>query len=130
MNLISVQQRGQMNNLPKGTHNVQPFKDGIIFNDSVNNCVRFVSPPGQHKVFPICQYAPEEIEFAGIDDSKKARQGFGRGLTTFAEHFIIGGSSPSTISVYDLEGEQATSSINLTMDIRNAIHGLEICLNN
>ncbi|MCP4411644.1 MAG: hypothetical protein GY808_03620, partial [Gammaproteobacteria bacterium] len=68
----------------------------------------------------------EEIEFADIDDSRVARQGFGRGLCSYAERFIIGGSSPSTISIYDMENGLTIDTINLTMDIRNAIHGLEI----
>jgi len=37
-----------------------------------------------------------------------------------------GGSSPSTITLYDLEANQVAASVNLTMDIRNAIHGLEV----
>jgi hypothetical protein len=39
---------------------------------------------------------------------------------------IAAGSSPSTISIYDVEGRQVVGSVNLSMDIRNAIHGLEI----
>ena len=37
-----------------------------------------------------------------------------------------GGSSPSTVSVYDLAANQRVMSVNLSMDVRNAIHGLEI----
>ncbi len=113
-------------NIPTGTHNARPFLDGILFNDSASDCVRFVSRRGHQKNFPIYQYATKDLEFSGIDDSKIARQGFGRGLTTFDDRYIIGGSSPSTISIYDLESEQSTNTVNLTMDIRNAIHGLEI----
>lgn len=62
----------------------------------------------------------------GIDDSKVARQGSGRGLCPIGERFVAGGSSPSTISLYDFDAEQKVVSVNLTMDIRNAIHGLEL----
>ena len=71
-------------------------------------------------------YPEEQIQFAGIDDSKIARQGFGRGLCPLSDRFIAGGSSPSTISVYDLYSSKMVVSVNLSMDIRNAIHGLEI----
>jgi hypothetical protein len=50
----------------------------------------------------------------------------GRGLCLVGDHFVAGGSSPSTISLYDLGADQKVESVNLTMDIRNAIHGLEI----
>ena len=44
---------------------------------------------------------------------------------TGAFRFVVGGSSPSTISLYDVEANQKVGSVNLSMDIRNAIHGLE-----
>jgi hypothetical protein len=39
---------------------------------------------------------------------------------------IAAGSSPSTVSLYDLKEHKRVAIVNLTMDIRNAIHGLEI----
>jgi hypothetical protein len=39
---------------------------------------------------------------------------------------VAGGSSPSTVSVYDLAANERLLSVNLTMDVRNAIHGLEV----
>ena len=67
-----------------------------------------------------------QSSIAGIDDSKVARQGFGRGLCVVNDRLIAAGSSPSTISIYDVEGRQVVGSVNLSMDIRNAIHGLEV----
>jgi len=32
----------------------------------------------------------------------------------------------ATISVYDLDAGRMTTSVNLTMDVRNAVHGLEV----
>jgi hypothetical protein len=39
---------------------------------------------------------------------------------------VAGGSSPSTITLYDLKESRQLMSVNLTRDIRNAIHGLEV----
>jgi hypothetical protein len=39
---------------------------------------------------------------------------------------IIVGSSPATISVYRRGERRPCRSINLTMDVRNSIHGLEL----
>lgn len=127
--LLHIDQRNMVQevcNLPLGTHNAQPFLDGVMFNDTESDCIRFVDRNSKQKAFPIRQYDPEEIQFAGIDDSRIARQGFGRGLCVIADRFILGGSSPSTVSLYDLESGQIVASLNLTMDVRNAIHGLEI----
>ena len=97
-----------------------------MLNDTASDCVRFVSRSGAEKAFKIVTYDETQIEQTGIDDSKVARQGFGRGLCTLGERFIVGGSSPSTISLYDVQTNQKVGSVNLSMDIRNAIHGLEI----
>jgi hypothetical protein len=113
-------------NLPQGTHNARPFGDGVILNDTASDHVRHVSRDGANQSFKIVTYPEDEIEFAGIDDSRIARQGFGRGLCTVGDRYLAGGSSPSTITLYDLQSAQAVASVNLTMDIRNAIHGLEV----
>ena len=113
-------------NLPAGSHNARPFREGVLFNDTKSDCVRYVGRNGGDRAFRIKHYPEEEIRFAGIDDSKIARQGFGRGLCPLSDRFIAGGSSPSTITIYDLHSNKTVASVNLSMDIRNAIHGLEI----
>ena len=113
-------------NLPTGTHNARPWNNGVVFNDTASDCVRYVSRDGTEKAFKIVSYDESLIEFAGIDDSKIARQAFARGLCPVDERFIAVGSSPSTITLYDVQTNQKVGSVNLSMDIRNAIHGLEV----
>jgi hypothetical protein len=116
----------EVTSLPVGAHNAMPFKSGLLFNDTKSNCVRYAGRDGSERVFPVPIYDESSLDYFGVDDSKVARQGFGRGLCTFNERFIVAGSSPSTISVYDLESGDRVTSVNLSMDIRNAIHGLEV----
>jgi hypothetical protein len=99
-------------------HNARPYRDGLLFNDTASDCVRYVHADGHNQTFKIVTYDE-------IDDTNVARQGFGRGLCPAGERFVAGGSSPSTISLYDLEADQMVGSVNLSMDIRNTIHGLE-----
>lgn len=113
-------------NLPACSHNARPFRDGVLFNDTKSDCVRYVGRSGGDRAFRIKHYPQEEIRFAGIDDSTIARQGFGRGLCPLSDRFVAGGSSPSTITIYDLHTNKTVVSVNLSMDIRNAIHDLEI----
>jgi hypothetical protein len=112
--------------LPAGTHNARPWRDGVLFNDTASDCVRFVPRQGEPTAFGIVRYDNSAIQFAGIDDSKVARQAFGRGLCAIGDRFVAAGSSPSTISLYDMQSRQKVGSVNLSMDIRNAIHGLEV----
>ncbi len=112
--------------LPTGTHNARPWRNGVLFNDTASDRVRFVGRDGEQVAFRIVAYDESDILHAGIDDSKIARQSFARGLTTWQDRFVIVGSSPSTITIYDFDARQTVGSVNLSMDIRNAIHGLEI----
>lgn len=112
--------------LPEGIHNARPFAGGVLFNDTAADRVRFVRRSGEQVAFPTPHFDPAKLESVGVDDSRLARQGFGRGLCPINERYIAGGSSPSTVSIYDLEAARRLASVTLTMDIRNAIHGLEI----
>ena len=112
--------------LPQGTHNARPFRKGVIFNDTQADCVRAVSREGDETNLVIPRYEDDELTHTDLDDSRIARQGFARGLCLFDQNLIAVGSSPSTISLFDLEQKARIGSVNLSMDIRNAIHGLEV----
>jgi hypothetical protein len=43
-----------------------------------------------------------------------------------SDTIVAGGSSPSTVTIYDLKGNEILMSVNFTRDIRNAIHGLAV----
>lgn len=116
---------GVMATLPAGVHNARPFLDGILFNDTRADAVRFESPTSS-TAFRVPRYAPHKLVNTNNDDSRVARQGFGRGLCVINDNEFAAGSSPSTVSIYDLRKQKAVKSVNLTMDVRNAIHGLRV----
>jgi len=115
----------QWTGLPLGTHNARPFRDGILFNDTQADNVRYVTADNQYD-FKIPSYAEEKLTHTDFDDSRIARQGFGRGLCVLENGIIAAGSSPSTITLHDIENLKTLDAITLTYDIRNAIHGLEV----
>jgi hypothetical protein len=112
--------------LPMGTHNARPFAEGVIFNDTAADHLRYVTREGKETRFQISKYPENELTHTELGDEKVARQGFGRGLCIIDDRFIAAGSSPSTITIYDLETGTEVTKVNFSMDIRNAIHGLEI----
>lgn len=126
LHLNNEMQVSEICSLPAGTHNAQLWRDGVVFNDTASDCVRYVARDGTEKAFKIVSYDESLIEFSGIDDSKVARQAFGRGLCPIDDRFLAVGSSPSTITLYDVAINEKVGSVNLSMDIRNAIHGLEV----
>lgn len=116
---------GVLSTLPEGTHNARPHKDGVLFNDTRADAVRFAAP-GQDTAFRVPRFAPHKLLNTKLDDSRIARQGFGRGLCVIDDALIATGSSPSTICLHNLDSQKTEIVINLTMDVRNAIHGLEV----
>jgi hypothetical protein len=114
--------------LPPGTHNARPFRDGVLFNDTAANVLRYAGRGDgrEDRAMAVPTYPADALLHADMDRSGLARQGFARGLAVLSESVVAGGSSPSTISVYDLAANERLLSVNLTMDVRNAIHGLEV----
>lgn len=112
-------------NLPQGTHNARPYKGGVLFNDTESDTVRFVGQDKQ-RVFNVPRYPESDLTHTDLDDSRIARQGFGRGLCLVEDEVIAAGSSPSTVTLHDLSSMKTVLSINLTLDVRNSIHGLEV----
>jgi hypothetical protein len=114
--------------LPAGTHNARPFRDGVLFNDTEANLLRYAGrgDGSEDRALKVPDYPPEALLNRDMDQSGLARQGFARGLAVLSDGLVAGGSSPSTVSVYDLPRNERVLSVNLTMDVRNAIHGLEV----
>ena len=111
--------------VPKGTHNMQACRNGLLFNDTNRDRIYFKNRE-MERTFDVPRYKSRKIiNRFGVSD-RVARPGFARGLCQISSTLIAGGSSPSTISIYDLESGKTLRSVNLSMDIRNAIHGLEV----
>lgn len=112
--------------IPYGTHNARPFKEGILLNNTSANQVAYLDSHGQIiESFPSKSYKEDELLMSDLPQDH-ARQAFTRGLCVTTDGLIIGGSSPATISVYQCGRPTPIKTVNITMDVRNAIHGLEI----
>src|SRR5690606_12983273 len=111
--------------LPEGTHNAMPFRDGVLFNDSKADVVRFVSPDSE-RPFPVPRYHADEFTHTELGDPPVARQEFARGLGVVDGIVTAAVSSPSTITLHVLDRGKSTLQVTLSHDVRNAIHGLEV----
>jgi hypothetical protein len=109
--------------LPAGTHNAQPFLDGVIYNDTEANrlCVKNA---GRTTCLPVTADADEMAQWQRAGDDKLARPLFARGLHVVSSRLVATGASPSTISIHDLEEQRLLARVELSRDVRNAIHGL------
>jgi hypothetical protein len=102
-----------------------PFRGGVLLNDTAGGFVTHQDLAGAVlTAFEVPRYADEDLLMAHLP-TDFARQGWGRGLAVFGD-LLIAGSSPATIAVHDLASGQTIKSVNVTMDVRNAVHGLEL----
>jgi hypothetical protein len=118
---------GSFARIPYGSHNARPYRDGVVFNHTGSDRVAYTDRNGRIlRSFPIVSYHPERLRHASLGPDQ-ARQAFGRGLAVLEEEgLLIAGSSPATVTLYSFEQAEPLASVNLTMDVRNAIHGLEV----
>jgi hypothetical protein len=111
--------------VPYHTHNARPYDGGVLLNHTRSDSIALVSGAGEVlESYAIPRY--DERELANVVGEDRARQSFGRGLATIGMTHFVGGSSPATLSVYARGTERPLATVNLTMDVRNAIHGLEL----
>jgi hypothetical protein len=114
--------------IPVKTHNCQPTGSGLVLmNSTGEDCVAIADRRGKiMKRFAYPLYNESDLGNAGIGEDF-ARQGFGRGLCVHEDGaMVIAGSSPGTVSAFDRKTGEMVASVNVSMDIRNAPHGIEV----
>ena len=112
--------------IPYTSHNARPFGDGVLLNSTAADSILRLDREGNvREALPIKHYDEEDLLFSHLPQDN-ARQAFGRGLCALGGGLLAGGSSPATISVYRLGSGEPVKTVNLTMDVRNAVHGLEL----
>lgn len=111
--------------LPAGVHNARPLAQGLIYNDTAADRL-CVLRGDQRLCFAMPALDAALLRADAADESRVARPGFARGLCLIDARTVASGSSPSTITLHDLESRRSTLSVVLSGDVRNAIHGLEV----
>jgi hypothetical protein len=112
--------------LPGWTHNARPFAGGIIANATEMDGILVAERTGQTRLaLPVPRYPAERLQNADLP-ADFARQAFGRGLAVIDDNHIVAGSSPATLTAWRLAPTARLASVNLSLDVRNAVHGLVI----
>jgi len=111
--------------LPQGVQTARPWRDGVLFNDSGSDVVRFLTPE-ENRVFQVPHYPRELLSGNVSEDVPGTRQGFARGLCVVDDSVFASGSSPATITLHNLDTMKTTLSINLSADVRHTIQSLAV----
>jgi len=114
--------------LPPGSHNAMPFRDGVLFNDTEQNVLRYAGrgEGEEDRAMAVPEFKISDLTHIEALDQQLARPGFARGLCLVSDTIVAGGASPSTVTLYDLATNKTLASVRLSSDVRNAIHGLEV----
>lgn len=115
----------QLASLPEGARDARPWRDGVLFNDTSADALRFMTPEHNY-VFPVLAYPSQELENTTPADTAIARPGFARGLCVLDETMVASGSSPLTVTLHNIETMQTTQRFNLDMDVRHCVHSLAL----
>ena len=78
--------------LPQGTHNARPFRDGVLFNDSEANALRYSgrNTDTEDRALPVPVYEAGDLTHVDDDTSGIARPGFARGLCVLSNSVVAG----------------------------------------
>ncbi|MEQ8770607.1 MAG: hypothetical protein RIB60_08870 [Phycisphaerales bacterium] len=108
------------------THNARPFGDGVLYNATGEDAIVIADRRGNvRNRYAIPKYDPSAMTHTDVPEDY-ARQGFGRGLCVGEDGVLIGGSSPSTVTAHHSQTGEILAQVNVSMDVRNCPHGLEI----
>lgn len=105
------------------THNARLYRDGVLYNVSRMSKTVYQDFNGPMVVWDTPHYKQEDMTHTNLP-ADHAVQGYTRGMVTY-KNFIICGSSPATINVFDFDQPGDTvKSVQLTSDLRNSICGI------
>ena len=74
----------------------------------------------------VTKYDSNELTHQTSEDENLSSPGFARDLCLLSVTVVAGGASPSTVTIDDLAENTTLGSVQLSKDVRNAIHGLEV----
>ncbi len=103
--------------LPAGSRDARPFRDGVIFNDSDSAVLRYTGRGEGEEDRAMA--LPMSNNNSGNESPR-----FARGLCVLSDSVVAGGSSPSTIAMYDLAKNEMPGSVQISDDDNNAIHSI------
>ena len=124
--LYRIEKKGlakQFYSIPWETHNGRFSNGSVYFNNTPTNIVNRVNPLTND----VLKYQiPDIVDVEDrINSDQIAKRSFNRGML-FHDDILIVGSSPSNITVFNIHSGKFIKQLQLSNDIKNAIHGIAL----
>ena len=94
--------------LPAGSRDARPYRDGILFNDSDDGTLRYAG------------------RGEGEEDRSMPVGSFTRGLCVINGAIVASGSSPAAVTVFDLAANKRLFSVRISDEAHSAIHSIAL----
>ena len=115
--------------LPPGTHNARPFRDGVLFNDTEANVLRYAGrgEGREDRAMRVPHLPAEALLNRELGPERSCTPGVcARTLRALGHRSSRAGRRRPRFRSTTSPRNERMLSVNLTMDVRNAIHGLEV----
>ena len=102
------------------THNAQPWKDGIVFNRSIESetCYQV-----QDALVKTWRTPPHPNRITNFSHQDHARVGYTRGMVLTKDYVIVG-TSPASVHMFSMDSDLPIQSVHLSDDVRNSVCGM------
>lgn len=99
------------------THNAQPWRDGIVFNRSIESETCYQE---EGKLVKTWKTPAHPNQITNFSHSDHARVGYTRGMVLTKDYVIVG-TSPASVHMFSTDSESPVQSVHLSDDVRNSV---------
>jgi len=114
--------------LPSGALNARFFRNGVLFNDSHAGVLRYTGDDEGAEDRAMAVPFFTESDHADHDSSvvRMLKRGYARGLCVLSDSVVAGGSTPASVSLYDLKRNIKLMTVNFARDVRVAVNCIRV----
>ncbi|MEM7431247.1 MAG: hypothetical protein AAF351_04815 [Pseudomonadota bacterium] len=114
--------------LPEGSRDARPFRDGVVFNDTEAGALRYTGrgDGAEDRGMRLAEIDADSVDHNDAVREGRAKLGFARGLCVLSDSVVAGGSSPTTVTVYDLASNTTAGSVRISNDARSSVHSIAV----
>ncbi len=112
--------------LPGGSRNARPFRDGVLFTEHSSGLLRYTGrgEGREDRALRIRESCVGRPERAIDEDSDALAVGAARGLCVLSDALVAVGSCPASVTIFDLARNEQVFQVTLSKNPNTAVHSV------
>ena len=112
--------------LPGGSRNARPFRDGVLFTEYSSGLLRYTGrgEGREDRALRIQQTRADRRGQAVDEDVGALGEGTARGLCVLSDELVAVGSCPASVTIFDLARNEQVLQVTLSKNPNAAVHSL------